>query len=762
MIISSKSLSYMKINYILFGILFLFSTLACARFDLPRIQEDKLNLPEIIIPTPTLPLIIDEKDNNKTDEKDINKTENNDIDKANQDTNINTQPIPKLDDLYIDSLFGFSVKFPSNWQVDSTKSVPSIAEIKLTPNDTIGDIYLVYTDGNSSNKDIVDQFITPIKQQNNFTTLSELNSRLNNGIEAFQMEYQWEDTNTVKKGFVQSVTDKIKNYIIIFEADSSIYENNLPSILLLADSFQPLEPQPYDIPRYESLVLHIDSGPVSLDPAFATGSKSIQYIQQIFSGLTGFDKDGYLQPDIADTWSISDDGETYTFTIKDNAKYHSGRNVASIDIKYSWERALKSQNNKNVLNYLGDIVGATEFSSGKINNLEGFNIIDDQKFEIKLVSPTPYFISKLSHSHTFLVDLNQLARYSENNRAWEENPIGTGPFVMGDWIPGVIMYLYPYPDYHLNKPEIDSLIFRLYGGKPALMYQSGEIDATTLYSDEVIDIYNSNLIYGGSPIKERNLIKSTEMSTYYIGFNTQSIPFDDINVRKAFVESSNVQNIVNNYFDSVHQNAYGLIPPQMPDFNSNLNQDDYKYDPESALNHLSNSKYYLDKTLPDIFYSTPGYTGPNTLISEIIDSWIKNLDVNITTNVIPPDQYYYSFDDLAYDIYDYGWIADYPDPHNFLYSLFHSKAGSNISKYNNYDYDLLIELATAETNQEKRVQYYINAEDKLINDAVLIPLYHGNTFALIKDHVSDVNFTPYGMLDLRDVKISNFSTVSYR
>ena len=754
----------MKISYILFIIAFLLTTLACSRFDLPRIQDK--SIPSEIItltPTPTATLIPnDENKNNGSAEDNVSNPKDTDSNIVSGNNDLKEKFVPVLDDLYIDNLFGFSIKYPSDWIVDSTKSVPSIAEIKLTPDDIIGDIYLLYTDGNLSNVDIVDQFISPIKQQPDFTILSETNLTLANDNEAYQIQYQWKDTNSLKNGFVQSVTDKIKNYIIIFEIDSLIYENNLPTIRLLANSFQSLEPQPYDIPRYESLVLHIDSGPVSLDPAFATGAKSIQYIQQIFSGLTGFDKDGYLQPDIADTWLISDDAQTYTFTIKDNATYHSGRKVTSIDIQYSWERALKSQNKKNVLNYLGDILGAREFSSGDIDNLEGFNIIDDSKFEIKLVSPTPYFISKLSHSHTFLVDSEQFARYSENNRAWEANPIGTGPFVMGDWLPGVIMYLYPYPDYHLNKPEIDSLIFRLYGGKPALMYQSGEIDATTLFSDEVIDIYNSDLIFGGSPVKEQNLIKSTEMSTYYIGFNTQSIPFDDINVRKAFAQSSNVETIVSNYFESVHQNAYGLIPPQMPDFNSNLDNNDYIYDPESALNYLSNSNYYLDKTLPDIFYNTPGYSGPNALISEIINSWIDNLGVNITTNVIPPDQYYYSIDKVSYDIYDYGWIADYPDPHNFLYSLFHSKAGSNVSKYNNSDYDSLIDLATMETNEDKRIQYYIDAEEKLINDAVLIPLYHGSTFALIKDHVSDINFTPYGMLDLRDVKISNFSTVSYR
>jgi ABC-type oligopeptide transport system substrate-binding subunit len=111
-------------------------------------------------------------------------------------------------------------------------------------------------------------------------------------------------------------------------------------------------------------------------------------------------------------------------------------------------------------------------------------------------------------------------------------------------------------------------------------------------------------------------------------------------------------------------------------------------------------------------------------------------------------------------MYDYGWIADYPDPQNFLYSLFHSNAGNNKSKLNDPFYDSIIDKSSNENDQDVRIQYYKQAEDKLLNDSILIPLYHGATFALIKDHVTDINFTPYGMLDLRDVKISNYSTIS--
>ena len=753
-IISRPKFSYMVIIYIVISIIFISTSISCNRFNIPRIQDKEIKNIEVSppLPTPSVP-----QDN------EVAKEENHEADKIkeeNTEVEIVETYANTLDDLYIDNIFGFSMNYPVNWQVNSTGSVPSIAEITLDSQNGIGDVYLVYSDGDTADRDILNEFIKPIKQQANFTINSEVKLQLNNGNNAFRLLYQWGNSENPQTGFIQSSSDKIKNYIILFETDSNIFNQYFESINLLFDSFDVFEPQPYDIPRYESLVLHLDNGPVSLDPAFATGAKSIQYIQQIFSGLTGFNKQGLLQPDLAESWSVSKDGKTYIFYIKENAQYHSGRQVKSIDVQYSWERALKSENKKNVLNYLGDIAGANEFSEGIITYLEGFKIINDQQFQIELNNSTPYFLSKLSHSHTFLVDLEQIERYSTNNRAWEINAIGTGPFIIGDWIPGLIMYLYPHQNYHLNKPQINSLIFRLYAGQPALMYQSGEIDATTLYSDEVMSIYNSDLLYGGSPIKESNLIKSTEMSTYYIGFNTQSIPFDDINVRKAFALASNSEQLVQEYFGGVHETAYGLIPPEMPHYQSNLSKKDYKYDTDLAIEYLSKSKYYKEGTLPDIFYSTPGYGGPNQLIKGLIDSWILNLGVNITINVFPPDLYYSSFENQTYDMYDYGWIADYPDPQNFLYSLFHSNAGNNKSKLNDPFYDSIIDKSSNENDQDVRIQYYKQAEDKLLNDSILIPLYHGATFALIKDHVTDINFTPYGMLDLRDVKISNYSTIS--
>ena len=164
----------MKISYILFIIAFLLTTLACSRFDLPRIQDK--SIPSEIItltPTPTATLIPnDENKNNGSAEDNVSNPKDTDSNIVSGNNDLEEKFVPVLDDLYIDNLFGFSIKYPSDWIVDSTKSVPSIAEIKLTPDDIIGDIYLLYTDGNLSNVDIVDQFISPIKQQPDFTILS--------------------------------------------------------------------------------------------------------------------------------------------------------------------------------------------------------------------------------------------------------------------------------------------------------------------------------------------------------------------------------------------------------------------------------------------------------------------------------------------------------------------------------------------------------------------------------------------------------------
>jgi ABC-type oligopeptide transport system substrate-binding subunit len=117
--------------------------------------------------------------------------------------------------------------------------------------------------------------------------------------------------------------------------------------------------------------------------------------------------------------------------------------------------------------------------------------------------------------------------------------------------------------------------------------------------------------------------------------------------------------------------------------------------------------------------------------------------------------YYYFLDSFSNSFYNYGWIADYPDPHNFLDVLFHSDATKNVGGYSNPEVDALLELAREESGGQKRLEMYQRAERMMVDDAAAIPLYFGRSQMLVKPYVNDLVFTPFGMIDLRSVSLSD-------
>ncbi len=148
-----------------------------------------------------------------------------------------------------------------------------------------------------------------------------------------------------------------------------------------------------------------DSGPLTLDPAISSEMSSHIYVMQIFSGLVKFDTQLKPVPDIAESWNISDDGKTYTFKLRKDAKFHDGRPVTAADIKYSLERACNPDTNSQTAStYLGDIVGVQDVLAGKTRDLAGVKVIDDYTLEITIDAPKAYFLSKMAYPTAFVVD----------------------------------------------------------------------------------------------------------------------------------------------------------------------------------------------------------------------------------------------------------------------------------------------------------------------------------------------------------------------
>jgi ABC-type oligopeptide transport system substrate-binding subunit len=157
--------------------------------------------------------------------------------------------------------------------------------------------------------------------------------------------------------------------------------------------------------------------------------------------------------------------------------------------------------------------------------------------------------------------------------------------------------------------------------------------------------------------------------------------------------------------------------------------------------------------LPPIVYTTSGQGGLGDTTAAIVDMWRRNLEVEVTVHQIPSRQYYERLDDEVDNIYEQGWIADYPDPENVLDVLFHTGTANNVGSYSNPAIDAVLESARTEQDVTHRLALYRKANEMLLEDAAAIPLWYDRTYVLVKPYVSGYSITAQGLPALEQVRL---------
>ncbi len=503
-------------------------------------------------------------------------------------------------------------------------------------------------------------------------------------------------------------------------------------------------PQDKIIPPGKTDVLNLYGiDPHTLDPAISGDSTSHQYVMQIFSGLIRLDNDLELIPDIARKWEVSDDGTTYTFYLRKDAKFHDGTQVTASDFKYSWERACNPATGSTTAEtYLGDIVGAKEVLAGESAEISGVTVKDDYTLEVRIDAPRSYFLYKLTYPTTFVTDRKSV----ESGKNWWKNPNGTGPFKLGEWVEGDRLVLEWNDLYYGNPAKLSKVNFYLWGGVPILMYETDQIDATSVpvsYKDRVTDtndpFYNELRIF-------------PEFSFYYIGFNTEKPPFDDYYVRAAFSMAVNRDKIAALIFRGMVEPAAGILPVGMPGYNENLKG--LGYDPEKAKDMIKKSSYGDAGNLPPITLTTAGWGGViSQELEAIIDQWRQTFGVDVKVRQLEPDRYIYNLAKEKDELFDVGWIADYPHPQGFLSVLFETGVKNNYGGYSDPEVDALLEEASLEKDLAASLELYSRAEQVLVEKACCIPLWYGENYVLVKPYVKDYYLNPLGTVMLDKVSI---------
>ncbi len=498
-------------------------------------------------------------------------------------------------------------------------------------------------------------------------------------------------------------------------------------------------------PEEEVNVLTLfDIDPWTLDPALCSDANSHEYIVQIFSGLVRLGDDLEPVPDIAQRWELSPDGTTYTFYLREDVFFHDGRKVTAEDFKYSWERAcLPETGSQTAATYLGDIVGADDVLAGITTDMSGVKVLGDFILEVTIDSPKSYFLSKLTYTTGFVVDRNNVA----SGVGWWHEPNGTGPFILNQWEEGQVLSLGRNELYYGEVAKLDYVVFQLWSGVPMNMYELGQIDVTgvgTAYAEKVTD--------EAGPFYDELTI-TPELSFYYIGFNTDEPPFDDANIRRAFSLAIDKEKLISLVFGGVMQPAYGILPPGIPGYNEELVG--LGYDVEEARELIANSSYGDVANLPPITLTTAGWGG---LISSEVESlvyqWRENLGVEVTVRQLEPEPFIYNLKEEKDQMFDMGWIGDYPHPQDFLEVLFTSGSENNYSGYNNPDFDALLEAAAAEPDYDLSLALYQQAEQMLVDDAVCLPLSFGVNYVLVKPYVSGYQLNPLGFAMLNKVSVA--------
>ena len=685
---------------------------------------------------------------------------------------------------YTDDLYGYTVEVPENWTGTRPESGSvSVATIFETgTEDLTAESYVLFFADEAHPADVAREQIAPLAGLSGFRTITEADIILDDGSEAHQVFYGYGTGTNEHRGSVTFVARGTMAMGIQTQAPRTVYERNFDVLESVSTSIRTVDPQPFGSPPDDTLVLYLDRGQLTLDPGVSTDAQSSQYIRQIFSGLVRLNAELIPEPDLA-TWEVSEDGAVYTFTIKDGAQFHDGTPVTAQDFIFSWERAL----NRNLPpvggsggSYLDDIVGAKAYHAGEADSVTGLEATDDSTLVVTIDEAKSYFVSKLTHPSAYVVlqsnvpevpdplfveeETDEDGESSTDEQTddaddedqpdpWYFTAIGTGPYRLAHYESSRAAHLTAFEDYLGPEHAIGNLVFRFHAGLSTAMVEDGFVDATTRLGSGHYDF----LVEEESPLVE-HITQTDALSVQYLAFNTVTgpndteAPFSDPDLRRAFLWAVDRQTIYEEHAASGVKIAHGFMPPGLPGYDENIAA--IRYDPVAAKELFDSTEFgQLDEDERVIVVA--GGDDLSEIDRAIFEQWQDNLDVRVRYRSIGPTYFYRLPEvvEVGFHIYSYGWLADYPDPHNFLDVLFHTESPINDGKAGSRAIDVLLEQARIAG--EGRLEQYREIERRMVQEAVAFPLFFGSDYILVSERVASLSLDAQGFLRLEDAALGS-------
>ncbi|MYB42265.1 MAG: peptide ABC transporter substrate-binding protein [Chloroflexi bacterium] len=487
------------------------------------------------------------------------------------------------------------------------------------------------------------------------------------------------------------------------------------------------------------------SDPVTLDPHIAGDSGSAEYIVEVFNGLVTISPDLEIVLDLAESVEISPDGLQYTFTLRDDILFHNGRRVTAEDVRWSIERAASPElASPTALAYLGDIIGVREHFYGLAETIEGVEVIDDRTVRFTIDAPKPYFLAKLSYPTAFVVDQQQI---ESNPRGWTRRPVGTGPYRLQEWRIGERIVLRANPRYHFGEPSVREVLYELAGGSTLTRFENGELDVAFISVNDIDRARDPNSDIG--PLYQ----EFSQFTISYLAFNTQVPPFDDVNVRRALGLSIDRNLIAEVTFKNMIAPATGILMPQLPGYTPE--DKTFQFDPDEARRLLAESKYGSAENLPPIVITEVGGGAEARIDTQaFIEQWREELGIEVRIQQTDFATFLDDQDSGRLQMFNAGWIMDYPDPEDILDLKFHSDSELNDVGYSNAEVDAILDRARTEQDTAARLALYQEAERLIVEDAAWLPLYFSRVHVVVNADVEGWFEPPMVIPRLRHITVN--------
>ncbi len=515
----------------------------------------------------------------------------------------------------------------------------------------------------------------------------------------------------------------------------------------------------------QKIVYNLGADPKTIDPQLNSAVDGSTIIHNAFEGLMREDENSQIVSGTAEKYEVSDDGTVYTFHIRKDAKWSDGKPVVAGDFEYAWKRALNPEVAAEYAYQLFYIKnGAAYYNQekveGKVATAEdvGVKAIDDNTLEVTLEAPVPYFLSLAAFPTYFPVRKDII---EGNEEKWTLKPdtyISNGPFKMSEWKEKESITFVKNESYwDAKNVKLETLEVKLIDDQITYLnaFKSGEIDVIesppqaeipTLLDEGTAKIY-------------------PYLGTYFYVINVSDKAKDvdpkaaealsNPKFRKALSLAIDRQLIVDKVAQGGQAPATSYVPAGILDSIGKEFQKDYSSkgaNIEEAKKLLAEAGYPNGEGAPTITFTFNTDQGHQNIAQAVQDMWKTNLGINVELKNEEWAVFQDTRNNFQYSMARHGWIADYNDPMTFL-DMWTTGNGQNNAGYSNKEYDKLIAQAKVELDDAKRTELLHKAEDILMDESPILPLYYYTNVLCIDKNVKGTYKSPLGQMEFRDAYV---------